>query len=492
MRRSIVILALITIALGCGYAWYLPYGLTVNYPGSSGDPMPGDSLQTRIRLPPGFAITTYASGIGDARFLRFTPKGDLLVTSPRQGKVILLESSGVGATANARVLLADLNRPHGIDLHDGWLYIGEGDAIARVRFAAETRQVSGEAQRIATLPSGGNHWTRTVVVGPDGYLYVSIGSTCNVCVEKDPRRAAIVRYQLDGSGEEIYATGLRNSVGFAWRPGTNDLFATDNGRDLLGDDFPPCELNRIVQGGFYGWPYANGNRIPDPDHGKGEEARIAASIPPAHGFQAHTAPLGIAFYTGSMFPERYRGAAFVAEHGSWNRSTKSGYKVVALILGPEGDIREEDFATGFEIAEKVSGRPVDVAVGPDGAIYVSDDFTGSVYRIAYGEGGAHKVPVAAPTAAVSGEPLAGMDAKQRRDAEGRGRALFDDSGCAACHVQGRQSHGETYKPLEHLARKYTVDSLAAFLAAPQPPMPLYPFDDPQRRDLAVYLLESKD
>ena len=151
-----------------------------------------------------------------------------------------------------------------------------------MRFDPSTGRAAGGFERVVTgLPGGGNHWTRTVRFGPDGRLYVSVGSSCNVCIEKDQRRAAIVRYRPDGSGEEMFATGLRNSVGFDWQPGDGQLYATDNGRDLLGDDFPPCELNRIVEGGFYGWPIANGDRVPDPDHGKGQEARIAASIRPS-------------------------------------------------------------------------------------------------------------------------------------------------------------------------------------------------------------------
>jgi glucose/arabinose dehydrogenase len=362
--------------------------------------------------------------------------------------------------------------------------------VARVRFDSATRQLGGSGERfIRGLPAGGSHWTRTVRVGPDGWIYVSIGSSCNVCIEDDPRRAAIVRYRADGSGEEVFASGLRNSVGFDWRPGTEDLYATDNGRDLLGDDFPPCELNRVVEGGFYGWPFANGDRVPDPRYGKGEEARIAASIPPAHGFAAHTAPLGITFYDHGAFPERYRGAAFVALHGSWNRASKIGYEVVALFFDAEGSVREESFASGFEVDGKVYGRPVDAAVGPDGALYVSDDFTGSIYRIAYGETTrARGAGAPAVDAAPGGDPLAALGAEERARASDRGRALFDANGCAACHVAGAQKGGETYKPLEDLRARYTIESLATFLAAPQPPMPLYPFDDSQRRDVAVHLL----
>ena len=161
--------------------------------------------------------------------------------------------------------------------------MAETDAIGRIRFDPSTGATSGVFERVVTgLPGGGNHWTRTLRFGPDGWMYVSIGSSCNVCVEEDGRRATLMRFRPDGSGGEVFATGLRNSVGFDWRPEDGQIYATDNGRDLLGDDFPPCELNRVEKGGFYGWPVANGDRVPDPDFGKGQEARIAASIPPVH------------------------------------------------------------------------------------------------------------------------------------------------------------------------------------------------------------------
>ncbi len=351
-------------------------------------PPEADVIQSRLVVPEGFSVAEYASGLPNARFLRFTPTGDLLVSQPRAGHVSLLErdANADGRADGTRVLIGDLNRPHGLELHDGWLYIAEMDAIGRVRFDAAARRLLGEYERIATgLPSGGNHWSRTVRIGPDGMLYVSVGSSCNVCEERDPRRAAILRFQADGSEPELYATGLRNAVGFDWRPGTGELFATDNGRDLLGDNFPPCELNRVERGGFYGWPFANGDRVPDPDLGAGNEERIEGSIPPVHGFAAHTAPLGIAFLREESTPPELVGSALVALHGSWNRTEKDGYKVVSLHWAEDGSIRERDFLVGFEVDEDVIGRPVDVAQGPDGMIYVSDDFAGMVYRVAFRE-----------------------------------------------------------------------------------------------------------
>jgi glucose/arabinose dehydrogenase len=392
MKRLALGLAVSLVLLVGACRFLLPERYAVNAPlahllfgRSAGAPTPTD-FESRIRAAEGFSVALYAADLPNARFLRFTPAGDLLVTTPLAGRVLLLErdADGDGHPDGRRVLLEGLKRPHGMDLHDGWLYVGETDAIGRIRFDADTRETSdGYAHVVPGLPTGGNHWTRTVRFGPDGWMYVSIGSSCNACEESDPRRAAILRYRPDGSGAEIFATGLRNAVGLDWRPATGELMATDNGRDLLGDDFPPCELNRVVRGGFYGWPYAHGDNQPDPDLGAGREQRIANAIPPVHGFRAHNAPLGITFVRGSRVPQAYRGAALVALHGSWNRTRKDGYKVVSLHWEPRGAIEERDFLVGFEEDEDVIGRPVDVAEGPDGAFYVSDDYAGAIYRVVH-------------------------------------------------------------------------------------------------------------
>ncbi len=391
--KRILLSLVVLLAVGVGACnVLLPERYAVNAPflkmlrGAA--PPEADVIQSRLVVPEGFSVAEYASGLPNARFLRFTATGDLLVSQPRVGHVSLLErdANADGRADGMRVLIGDLNRPHGLELHDGWLYIAEMDAVGRVRFDAAARRLEGEYERIATgLPSGGNHRSRTVRIGPDGLLYVSVGSSCNVCEERDPRRAAILRFQADGSEPELYATGLRNAVGFDWRPGTGELFATDNGRDLLGDNFPPCELNRVERGGFYGWPFANGDRVPDPDLGAGNEERIESSIPPVHGFAAHTAPLGITFLREESTPPELVGSALVALHGSWNRTEKDGYKVVSLHWAEDGSISERDFLVGFEVDEDVIGRPVDVAQGPDGVIYVSDDFAGMVYRVAFRE-----------------------------------------------------------------------------------------------------------
>ena len=342
----------------------------------------------RLHMPAGFSVAVYARDLAGARMLRFTAAGDLLVSRPRAGSVELLarDPANLQQAAGRRVLLSGLSRPHGIDIADGWLYVGETDAIGRVRFDEKTGALRGDYQRIVTgLTGNGNHWSKTVRIGPDGYLYVAQGSTCNVCAESDARRATIMRFQRDGSGGEIYARGLRNSVGMDWAPWSQQLYATDNGRDLLGDDFPPCELNRIEQSGFYGWPYINGFGVLDPDLGKGKEALLPTAIAPAFGFRAHNAPLGMHFLRNAKLPAGYERTALVALHGSWNRSSPDGYKVVALHWRADGTIEQTDFLTGFEDNGNVIGRPVDIAEGPDGAIYISDDYAGVIYRVVYAE-----------------------------------------------------------------------------------------------------------
>lgn len=332
-----------------------------------------------LKLPEGFSASLYAEVKG-ARMLLVTPLGDLIVSATGASKVVLVPRGGAGAVT----LLDHLNRPQGIDLHDGWLYVAETNAIGRVRFDPLRRVVTGKYERIITgLPGGGRHFTRSLKFGPDGYLYLTIGSSCDACVESDPRRAAMMRFNADGTGGEVFATGLRNAVGFDWSPADGALYATEAGRDMLGDDMPPDELNRIEKGGFYGWPYVHGKNLPDPVLAKGHSAEIARAKAPVHLFGAHVTPLGMTFIRGEDLPLPYRNAALVALHGSWNRSEKAGYKVVLLQWLDGGRIVETDFLTGFLDGGKVYGRPVDIAEAPDGTIYISDDGNGVIYKVTY-------------------------------------------------------------------------------------------------------------
>jgi len=494
LRVGVGLLVVITAgALACSFL--LPERYAINAPlrhllwGVPGTPPDAEAVGGLSA--PGLFVGIYAE-VANARWMRLTPAGDLLVTTPRDGSIVWLgrDANRDGRPDGQRILLDGLNRPHGLELHDGWLYVGETDAVARIRFDVETGHVEGELERIVTgLPAEGSHWTRTVRIGPDGWLYVSVGSSCNVCEEEDGRRAAMLRFRPDGTEGEVFATGLRNSVGFDWRPGTNELYATDNGRDLLGDDFPPCELNRVVRGGFYGWPYANGERIPDPDFGAGHAREIDSSIPPAHGFRAHTAPLGITFVRHAAPGSALEGAALVALHGSWNRTRKDGYEVVALHWDEDGSIREEPFFTGFLNDDRAIGRPVDVVEAPGGAFYVSDDYAGVIYRLsperATGGGTPGRVEPSAPI-----DPLASLSAEERTTSAARGAALYEQHACFTCHEAERAAEGVVAAPLNALAERYSLDQLTLYLATPTPPMPVFPLTGSQRRDLAVQLLNS--
>ncbi|MEZ4330940.1 MAG: PQQ-dependent sugar dehydrogenase [Myxococcota bacterium] len=507
MRRIVIGLVALGLAFAAACHWLLPEGLVVRGPvlnsitGRSIDAPAPETVERRFAVAAGHRVALFAEGIQNARVLRFSPGGSLVVSQPRLGRLLRIDADrdGDGRADGRQVLLEGLDRPHGFDFAGGMLYVAEGGAIARVAFEETgpgTLRTRGEPTRIVRgLPEGENHWTRTLRIGPDERIYLTVGSSCNVCIEKDPRRAAMLRYALDGSGEEIYASGLRNAVGFDWRPGTDELYATDNGRDLLGDDIPPCELDRIERGGFYGWPYAWGMNQPDPTYGAGQPARIRGSLPPVHAFGAHQAPLGLTFLRHPSQPAALRGAALVALHGSWNRSALSGYKVVSLHWDEAGAITQRDFLTGFLEGDDVIGRPVDVAEGPDGTLYVSDDYAGAVYRVTRADAADVTRPRAGSTAAKQpmpravDDPLAGLDVDARAALVARGATLFAEGDCGGCHVAARALPGVVVKPISDLVPRYTLASLTAFLAAPQPPMPVVDRPEADRRALAAFLLE---
>jgi glucose/arabinose dehydrogenase len=495
MRHPLLIPLAVSAALAFGACrWVLPERFAVNAPllstifGGGIDAPAAGSVAALFETPPGLGVGLYASGLRNPRMLRPTPGGHLLVSLSRAGEVVILDPDrdGDGLPDARRVLLSDLDGPHSLELHEGWLVIGVADGVVRVRFDPESGDTDGELETLVSgLPTGGNHRTRTARYGPDGRLYVSVGSSCNVCLEDDPRRAAMLRYAPDGSGEEIYAAGLRNSVGFDWRPETGALYATDNGRDLLGDDFPPCELNEIVPGGFYGWPFVNGDGVADPDFGAEPDGRVAQTRSPAFAFRAHNAPLGITFVRNPAAPEALRGAALVALHGSWNRTSKDGYKVVSLHWQPDGSVVERDFMTGFltgPAGEKVIGRPVDVVEGPDGSFFVSDDYAGAIYRVAAGAGraagGAPATRRAAPAAPSEADPAV----------LALGAALYEEHSCAGCHEPERAAEGVVALPLRDLHQRFDLAGLAEFLERPAAPMPVFPLDADERTALAAHLL----
>ena len=447
------------------------------------------TLAKRFKLPDGFRIGIFASNINNARSMAVTETGDVLVASMRPGEVILLhrDADGDGASDDKTVLLQGLDYVHGVALHDGYLYTAETETITRRPFDAEKRLVGNSEVVFTGMPPGGNHRSRSIGFGPDGMMYVTVGSSCNVCIEDQPYRAEMLRMQPDGSDMEIYATGLRNSVGFDWQPATGALFATDNGRDLLGDDTPHCELNLIKEGADYGWPYAYDDQKPDPDFGPGNEDKVAGSQPMVHGFGAHRAPLGIRFLKPELTPAGFEGAALVALHGSWNRSTLAGYKVVSLHFAADGTIEQRDFLTGFEENEDVIGRPVEIAQGPDGGIYVSDDYSGTIYKIGWGD---IAVPGFEQVRPGRENPLATYSEAEVETLAITGAAVYANYGCAACHDPNTASEGTAVKLLQGLGDRYDVPALRALFENPPGPMPSFEFSEPESEALAVYLLKT--
>lgn len=458
-----------------------------NMAGLSGPAANDGVVRQRYQVPEGFTLELYVADLPKARFLRITPTGDLLVSRPHAGDILLLrrDVNGDGRPDARHTLIAGLHRPLGMDISGDWLYIAESNRISRIRFDSDAGTVDGNLQPLVEdLTDNGNHWSKTIRIGPDQKLYLAQGSTCNICVEDDSRRATMMRYQLDGSQPETIATGLRNSVGFDWAPWSGHMYATDNGRDLLGDDTPPCELNRIEPGNFYGWPYFYGDNIPDPDMGKDPLSAQRVPTAPAHNFRAHNAPLGMTFLKTDNLPPEYRHSALAALHGSWNRSSPDGYKVVSLHWTEDG-IEERDFLTGFNREGDISGRPVDVAQGANGAIYVSDDYAGAIYRIRYNATGEVNPTVISTTTTnrLDDQPPAWLENADLAKMANNGNELYRRLQCRSCHEDG-----ENPKRLDKLEQRLGYEAVIDALEFPQSPMPLFPLSESERRELAVFLL----
>lgn len=343
-----------------------------------------------LKLPPGFSIDVYAPDVPNARELALGKDGTVFVGSREAGKVYALVDADHDHRAEKTIVVASgLDVPSGIAFHDGDLYIGALNRILKIP-AIESHLDAPPKPEVVTdkLPGETHHGWKFIAFGPDGRLYVPIGAPCNIC---DPGKdhGKIISMKADGSDWQDVAIGVRNSVGFDWQPSTKQLYFTDNGRDMLGDDLPSDELNRVTKPGeHFGYPYCHQGDTLDPEFGKGKNC--ADYTPPVYKLGAHVASLGMRFYTGSMFPDEYRNAAIVAEHGSWNRSKKSGYKVVAVRFDGERAIDAMPLVDGFEVDEKVSGRPADVLVMPDGSLLIADDHAGAVYRVTYGAAAAKK------------------------------------------------------------------------------------------------------
>ncbi|MBF2755789.1 MAG: PQQ-dependent sugar dehydrogenase [Gammaproteobacteria bacterium AqS3] len=442
----------------------------------------------------GWQVGMMVTDFKGLRFMELTSTKDLLVTNASKGELMVFKRRADGGVEQEpQVLITQLDRPQGIAVRGDWIYLAEAGRIARVKYRATNQALtSGYEIVVDNLPKEGYHARKTIDFGPDGALYVSIGSSCNVCIEEDSRSATIMRYELNGDGsavvnEEVFASGLRYSVGFDWNS-AGEMYATDNGRDLLGDDYPPDEYNRIVRGGFYGWPFVNGDGAPDPDFG--DMSPPAEVRNPEHPFRAHVAALGMEFLNSSEV-DGYQNSAVVALHGSWNRSSYDGYQVVSLHPKGGGGFEERVLLDGFLNAQgQRLGRPVDVIEDDEGIIYISDDYSGSLFRMAPGNGEVVDMRVArivveeveiTERARIELTP-AQLAAMKRA----RGKKLYDRY-CLRCH-----DDKPDLIPLYNLETRYDQYSLMEYILDPPPAMPVIEAVDTRGVDaISAYLL-AKD
>jgi len=339
---------------------------------------------TDIQLPAGFRIAVFADQVPNAREMAAGPAGLVFVGSRAEGKVYaVVDRDGDHRADDVHVLARGLNMPSGIAYRDGALYIAAVNRILRLRDVARALARPPALEVVSdAFPSDTHHGWKFIAFGPDGKLYVPVGAPCNVCEPPGPLHATITRLDVAGGRPEVVARGVRNSVGFDFHPETGELWFTDNGRDWLGDDQPPDELNRLARPGeHFGFPYCHGEALRDPEHNAGRDC--GQFTPPARALGPHVAALGMRFYTGRMFPEAYRGGIFIAEHGSWNRSTPIGYRVTFVKVENGRAVSYVPFATGWLKGGSATGRPADVLVMADGSLLVSDDKAGRIYRISY-------------------------------------------------------------------------------------------------------------
>jgi glucose/arabinose dehydrogenase len=342
-----------------------------------------------LTLPAGFHISLFAQVDGPPRFMAVSPDGIVFASMPSpaglyggsglsDGKVFAFpDANRDGRADEVRTVLSGLRLPHGLAFFGGYLYVAEEGVIARYPYTSGG--IVGARQVIATLPTGGEHLSRTIGFSPSGKLYVSVGSQCNNCTTGNTGTAVIWEFNADGTGGRVFARGVRNAVGLVFHPTTGEIWATENGRDFLGDDLPPDEINIIRDGRHYGWPYCYGAQVRDPGYPQYDCSSTESSV---HGTQAHSAPLGLRFVTSAQFPNDWQGDIIVARHGSWNRPQPVGYDVIRLRVEGNTVIGEEPFITGWLTANNQKlGRPVDVIFGGDGALYLSDDKANVIYRV---------------------------------------------------------------------------------------------------------------
>lgn len=368
----VLILSLL-VALGCGFSY------------NPADEVDDSASDTPLRMPRGFSISVWAADVPNARQMALAEGGTVFVGSRRAGNVYALrDHDGDGRAEENFTIDSGLNSPNGVALLEGDLYVAEIGRILRYD-DIESRLADPPDPVVVTdeYPDDGHHGWKHIAFGPDGKLYVPVGAPCNVC-KPDPIYASITRMNPDGSGLEIYAHGVRNTVGFDWNRRTGDLWFTDNGRDMMGDDLPPDELNRITEKGqHFGYPYCHGGDIPDPEYG--DERPCDEFVAPVQNLGPHVAALGMIFYEGDMFPPEYRDAVLIAEHGSWNRSEPIGYRVTMVSLDGDEATGYRPFIDGWLQNGKSSTRPVHLLELPDGSVLLSDDRGGRIFRITYAQ-----------------------------------------------------------------------------------------------------------
>lgn len=342
----------------------------------------GDPVDLPLKITSSFKIGVFAKDLGKARDLQFSPGGVLLVSSSEGGIVYALpDKKGDGKADKKVVVLSGLDNPHGLAFSDGKLFIAELKKVSRYEWDEKNLNAKFE-KKLFDLPSNGGHSTRSLEIDRDGNLYVTIGSSCNVCVEKHPWLATVVISDVEGKVPKVFASGLRNSVFIKINPKTGELWGTDMGRDLIGDDLPPEEVNIITEGKNYGWPNCYGNKIHDGKFNHNHKAgECEKTQNPIYGFQAHSAPLGLAFIDSAQFPENWQGDLLVSYHGSWNRSVPTGYKIVRMNVEGNKITGETDFITGFLQGSSALGRPVDLEFDSSGSLYISDDKIGAIYKV---------------------------------------------------------------------------------------------------------------
>jgi glucose/arabinose dehydrogenase len=347
-----------------------------------------DDKLKQLKVPPGFTVSVWAKDLGHPRMMALAPDHTVYITRRDEGDVIALKD--IDGKGQQRRTVAKLADAHGITIKENKIYLTDVKNV----YVADLQpdgDIGSRRKIIDWLGGGGNHPNRTLAFGPDGWLYITVGSTCNVCLDPEDENAVVLRTKADGSGREVFARGLRNTIGIDWHPQTKELWGMDNGSDWRGDDYPPEELNRIQQGKHYGWPHCLGDRKPDtisphrPKDGRSKEQFCAGTELPVMGYTAHTAPIAFVFYYAGMFPNDYKGDAFVAMHGSWNRRPPTGYEVIRVNFEDGKPVKFEPFLSGFQSRDgkSVFGRPAGLLVLTDGSLLVGDDTSGVIYRIAY-------------------------------------------------------------------------------------------------------------